>query len=73
MPLLDNQPCTRSEKMTPEERLDALAEVLAEGILHLAENDDALPRPAAETSSLDRLDGRGKAATEADDSLRKTA
>lgn len=27
-----------SDDMTPEERLDALAEVLAEGFLHLVEN-----------------------------------
>lgn len=62
------------DKLTPEERLDALAEVLAEGILHLAENDEPLPRPAAETSSsLERRSGPVEVATEAGGSLRKTA
>lgn len=61
------------DKLTPEERLDALAEVLAEGILHLAENDGPLPRPAAETLSLERRGDQGEAAMEAGDSLRKTA
>ena len=62
-----------SDKMTPEERLDALAEVLAEGILHLAENDEPLLRPAAETSPLERRDGPVEVATEAAGSLRETA
>ena len=61
------------DKLTAEERLDALAEVLAEGILHLAENGEPLPLPAAETSSQERRDGQGEAAKETDDSLRKTA
>lgn len=38
MRLLENQPCVSSEKLTPEERLDALAEVLAESFLKIAEN-----------------------------------
>lgn len=61
------------DNLTPEERLDALAEVLAEGILHLAENDEPLSRPAAETLSPERRDGHGEVAMEADGLLRKTA
>lgn len=34
---MENQPRIRSDEMTPEERLDALAEVLAEGIICLGD------------------------------------
>ena len=49
---MEQQPCQRSGGMTPEERLDALVEVLAEGFLMIAEKgglDDLLaPSPLAE-------------------------
>jgi hypothetical protein len=53
-----NKPVVNSKRMLPEERLDALAEVLAEGFLYLAERGllnfdsessaSALPLPSEE-------------------------
>lgn len=45
-------------ELTPEMRLDALAEVLAEGIMYLAERDQLVPRSGAFTAAAMLLESQ---------------